>query len=52
MKRLLRGGTVVNVFTGELERADVLIENEKIILRIFTTAVLVYIQDVINVSST
>ena len=31
MKRLLYGGTVVNVFTGELERASVLIENEKII---------------------
>ena len=31
MKKLLRGGTVVNVFTGELERADVLIENEKIV---------------------
>ena len=31
MKRILYGGTVVNVFTGELERADVLIENEKII---------------------
>ena len=31
MKRLLYGGTVVNVFTGELERTNVLIENEKII---------------------
>ena len=31
MKRLLYGGTVVNVFTGELEKANVLIENEKII---------------------
>ncbi|MBO5281271.1 MAG: adenine deaminase, partial [Clostridia bacterium] len=31
MRRLLYGGTVVNVFTGELERADVLIENDKII---------------------
>ncbi len=31
MKRLLYGGTVVNVFTGELERANILIENEKII---------------------
>ena len=31
MKRLLYGGTVVNVFTGEMERANVLIENEKII---------------------
>ena len=31
MKRLLYGGTVVNVFTGELERANVLTEDEKII---------------------
>ncbi len=31
MKSLLKGGTVINVFTGELERADVLIENDKII---------------------
>ena len=31
MKRLLYGGTVVNVFTGELECANVLIEDEKII---------------------
>ena len=31
MKKLLYGGTVVNVFTGELERANVLIENEKIV---------------------
>lgn len=31
MKKLLYGGTVVNVFTGELERADVLIEDERII---------------------
>ncbi len=31
MKRLLYGGVVVNVFTGELERTNVLIENEKII---------------------
>lgn len=31
MKRLLYGGTVVNVFTGELERANVLIERGKII---------------------
>lgn len=31
MKKLLYGGTVVNVFTGELEKANVLIENEKII---------------------
>ena len=31
MKKLLYGGTVVNVFTGELERADVLIEDGKII---------------------
>ena len=31
MRTLLSGGTVVNVFTDELIRADVLIENEKII---------------------
>ena len=31
MKTLLKNGTVVNVFTGELERQDVLIENGKII---------------------
>lgn len=31
MKTLLKGGTVVNVFTDELERANVLIEDEKII---------------------
>ena len=31
MKTLLYGGTVVNVFTGELEKANVIIENEKII---------------------
>jgi len=31
MKRLLYGGTVINVFTGEAEKANVLIENEKII---------------------
>ena len=31
MKTLLKNGTVVNVFTDELEKADVLIENEKII---------------------
>lgn len=31
MKRLLYGGTVVNVFTGELEQTNVLIENERII---------------------
>ena len=31
MKTLLYGGTVVNVFTGELEKANVLLENEKII---------------------
>ncbi|MBP0979084.1 MAG: adenine deaminase [Oscillospiraceae bacterium] len=31
MKRLLYGGTVVNVFTGELEKVDVLIKDEKII---------------------
>lgn len=31
MKRLLKNGTVVNVFTGELERANVLIDGSKII---------------------
>lgn len=31
MKRLLTGGTVVNVFTDELIRADVLIDGEKIV---------------------
>lgn len=31
MKRLLYGGTVINVFTGETEKANVLIENETII---------------------
>lgn len=31
MKLLLKNGTIVNVFTDSLERADVLIENEKII---------------------
>ena len=31
MKRLLKGGTVVNVFTGELEKANVLIEGGVII---------------------
>ena len=31
MKRLLKNGTVVNVFTDELEKANVLIENGKII---------------------
>ena len=31
MKTLLKGGTVVNVFTDELEKANVLIEDEKII---------------------
>ncbi len=31
MKILLKGGTVVNVFTSELEKADVLIEDNKII---------------------
>lgn len=31
MKKLLKNGTVVNVFTGELERASVLIEDDKII---------------------
>lgn len=30
MKTLLKNGTVVNVFTGELEKCDVLIENNKI----------------------
>ena len=31
MKTLLYGATIVNVFTGELERANLLIEDEKII---------------------
>ena len=31
MKTLLKNGTVVNVFTGELEKCDVLMENDKII---------------------
>lgn len=31
MKKLLKNGTVVNVFTGELERASVLIDDDKII---------------------
>ena len=31
MRFLLKNGTVVNVFTGELEKANVLIENEKIL---------------------
>lgn len=31
MKTLLKNGTVVNVFTGELENCDVLIDNNKII---------------------
>lgn len=31
MKKLLRNGRVVNVFTDEIERADVLIEDERII---------------------
>ena len=31
MKRLLIGGTVVNVFTDELIRADILIDGEKIV---------------------
>ena len=31
MKRLLYGGSVVNVFTGEIEKTNVLIENGKII---------------------
>ena len=31
LKTLLKGGTVVNVFTDELEKANVLIEDERII---------------------
>ena len=31
MKTLLQNGTVVNVFTGELEQVNVLMENDKII---------------------
>lgn len=31
MKKLLKSGTVVNVFTGELERANVLIDDDKIV---------------------
>ena len=31
MRTLLRGGEVVNVFTGEVERADVLMEDERIL---------------------
>lgn len=31
MKTLLKNGTVVNVFTGELDRTNVLLENERII---------------------
>ena len=31
MKTLLKGGTVVNVFTGELEKANVLIEGETVV---------------------
>ena len=31
MKTLLKGGTVVNVFTGELETANVLIEGETVV---------------------
>lgn len=31
MKTLLKGGTVVNVFTDELQKANILIEDEKII---------------------
>ena len=31
MRTLLKGGTVVNVFTGALEQENVLIENDKII---------------------
>ena len=31
MKTLLKGGTLVNVFTDELEKANVLIEDERII---------------------
>ena len=31
MKKLLKNGTVVNVFTGELERVDVLLDGDKIV---------------------
>ena len=31
MKTLLKNGTVVNVFTGSLEKKDILIDNDKII---------------------
>ena len=31
MQTLLRNGTVVNVFTGRLDRTDVLMENDRII---------------------
>ena len=31
MKTLFKGGTVINVFTGQTEVTNVLIENEKII---------------------
>ncbi len=31
MKILFKGGTIVNVFTGELEKTNVLVENEKIV---------------------
>ena len=31
MRTLLKNGTVVNVFTGEIEKAQVLLENERII---------------------
>ena len=31
MKTLLKGGNVVNVFTGEIEKSDILIEDSKII---------------------
>ena len=31
MKTLLKNGTVVNVFTGELEKVNVLLENERIV---------------------
>ena len=31
MKLLLSGGTIINVFTGETEKANVLIEDDKII---------------------
>ena len=31
MRRLLKNGTVINVFTGELEKSNVLIEDDRII---------------------